>query len=68
MNLWKILQTVSVISAFLMMTEVTDDVIARVVNQTLTANCSCMISKLCFGLKKSKQYCQKVLNILSSAS
>ena len=45
MKLWNIIQTVTVMSAFLMMTEVTDDVIASAANQASTANCSCMISK-----------------------
>ena len=40
-----ILQTVTMMSAFLMMTDVTDDVIARAANGAPTANCSCMISK-----------------------
>ena len=52
MKLLNILQTMTVMSEFLMMTEVTEVVIASAANQASTANCSCMISKICFWLEE----------------
>ena len=42
----------AVISEVLMMTEVTEVVIASAANQASTANCSSMISKICFWLEE----------------
>ena len=42
----------TVMSEVLMMTEVTEVVIASAANQASTANCSNMISKICFWLEK----------------